>query len=53
MLGDHVTVGAGAVVLGPVHLGDGALIGANSVVTRDVPAGHVAVGVPAVIRPRK
>ena len=53
VLGDHVTVGAGAVVLGPVYLGDGALIGANSVVTRDVPAGHVAVGVPATIRPRK
>ena len=50
-LGDHVVVGAGAKVLGPVWIGDGARIGANAVVVKDVPAGAVAVGVPAVIRP--
>jgi serine O-acetyltransferase len=51
-LGDSIVVGAGAKVLGPVWIGDGSLIGANAVVTKDVPAGCVAVGVPAAIRPR-
>ncbi len=51
-LGDNIVVGAGAKVLGPVWIGDGSLIGANAVVTKDVPAGCVAVGVPAAIRPR-
>ncbi|MDQ5839563.1 MAG: serine O-acetyltransferase [Chloroflexota bacterium] len=49
-VGDNVTIGAGARVLGPVHIGDGAQIGANSVVVKDVPAGAVATGVPARIR---
>ena len=49
-LGDHVTVGAGAKVLGPVNVGDGARIGANSVVVKDVPAGAVMVGVPGKLR---
>src|SRR5665648_120348 len=44
-------VGEGAKVLGPVWIGDGARIGANAVVVKDVPAGAVAVGVPAVVRP--
>src|SRR5690349_4535802 len=49
-VGNRVTIGAGARVLGPVLIGDGAQIGANSVVVKDVPAGAVATGVPAVIR---
>lgn len=49
-LGDRVTVGAGAKVLGPVWIGDDAQIGANAVVVKDVPAGAVAVGVPARVR---
>ncbi len=49
-VGNRVTIGAGARVLGPVVIGDGAQIGANSVVVKDVPAGAVATGVPAVIR---
>ena len=49
-LGDRVTVGAGAKVLGPVWVGDDAQIGANAVVVKDVPAGGVAVGIPARIR---
>src|SRR5512133_630526 len=49
-LGDGVVVGAGAKVLGPVWIGDGARIGANAVVVKDVPAGAIAVGVPAVVR---
>ncbi|NMR19632.1 serine O-acetyltransferase EpsC [Cellulomonas fimi] len=51
-LGDGVVVGAGAKVLGPVWIGDGVQIGANAVVITDVPAGAVAVGVPAKIRVR-
>ena len=50
VLGDKVIICAGAQVLGPVTVNDGAIVGANSVVTHDVPAGHVAVGVPAHIR---
>jgi|SRR3954464_13142405 serine O-acetyltransferase len=46
-LGRGVSVGAGAKVLGPVHIGDGAKIGANAVVCDDIPAGAVALGVPA------
>ena len=48
-LGRGVDVGAGAVILGRITVGDGAQIGANAVVLRDVPAGAVAVGVPARI----
>lgn len=51
-LGDDVTVGAGARVLGPIRVGDGAMVGANAVVLADVPAGHLAVGVPARVTPR-
>lgn len=50
VLGARVQVGPGAKVFGPVELGDDALVGANSVVTRPVPPRGVAVGVPAVVR---
>jgi serine O-acetyltransferase len=46
-LGDHVVVGAGAKVLGAIHIGAHSRIGANAVVLADVPANAVAVGVPA------
>ncbi|MHB9091868.1 MAG: serine O-acetyltransferase [Chloroflexota bacterium] len=46
-LGDNVTVGAGAIVLGAITLGDNARVGAGSVVLRPVPANATAVGVPA------
>ena len=49
-LGDGVTIGAGAKVLGPVTLGHGAQVGANAVVTKDVPAMCVATGIPAKTR---
>lgn len=52
ILEDGVSLGAGAVVLGRVRLGAGATIGANAVVMEDVPAGALAVGVPAVVKAR-
>lgn len=49
ILGDNVTVGGGARLLGPVDIGDNCTIGANSVVVSDVPADCVVTGVPARI----
>jgi len=46
-LGASVVIGAGAKILGPVDVGDGAKIGSNAVVVRDVPPGATAVGIPA------
>jgi len=51
-LGDGVTVGAGARILGDIAIGDGAQVGANAVVVRDVPAGAVVVGVPGRVLER-
>ena len=48
-LGRNVVIGAGAKILGPVLVGDGAKVGSNAVVVRDVPAGATAVGIPARI----
>ena len=50
-LGDRVMVGAGAKVLGPIHVGSDSRIAANAVVERDVPAGCSAIGVPARVSP--
>jgi serine O-acetyltransferase len=52
-VGDGVLLGAGATLLGPIHVGTGAHIGACSMVLEDVPAYSVAVGVPARIISRK
>jgi serine O-acetyltransferase len=51
-IGGHVDIGAGAKIIGGVTIGDHARIGANAVVTRDVPAGATAVGNPAKILDR-
>lgn len=51
-IGDNVTIGAGAKVLGPITIGEGSAIGANAVVTKDVPAHSIAVGIPAKSRPK-
>jgi serine O-acetyltransferase len=52
-LDDCVSVGAGAVVIGPVRVGSNSIIGANSVVTQNVPADKIVSGIPArVIKER-
>jgi serine O-acetyltransferase len=52
IIGDDVYIGPGARILGPVRIGDGALIAANSLVITDVPPGATAMGVPARIMPQ-
>ena len=47
VIGNNVHIGAGANIIGDVRIGDGAKIGANALVVRDVPPKHVAVGIPA------
>src|SRR3546814_6373917 len=47
MLGDRIFVGAGAKIIGRIHLGDGCAVGANAVVTKDVPENGVVGGIPA------
>jgi serine O-acetyltransferase len=49
-LEDHVVIGAGAQILGPIRIGAHSRIGANSVVVRDVPPHSVVVGVPGRFR---
>jgi serine O-acetyltransferase len=50
---DGAIIGSGAAVLGPITVGEGARVGSNSVVTRDLPASVTAVGIPAqVVMPR-
>ena len=51
-IGNDVTIGCGAKLLGDIFVGDGAIIGANAVVLMDIPSNALAVGVPAHIHPR-
>lgn len=48
-LGNGVVVGAGAKILGPIVIGDGARVGSNAVVVKAVPPGATAIGIPARI----
>jgi bifunctional UDP-N-acetylglucosamine pyrophosphorylase/glucosamine-1-phosphate N-acetyltransferase len=52
-IGDHAFIGSDTILRAPVSVGEDALTGAASLVTRDVPAGMMALGVPARIRERK
>lgn len=47
VLGSNIHIGAGAKIIGPVKVGDGARIGANAVVVHDVPPDTTVVGIPA------
>lgn len=49
ILGDNVSLGAGAVVIGPVKVGNNSIVGANSVVNRDVPENVIVAGNPAKV----
>ncbi|GAA1343191.1 hypothetical protein GCM10009594_17540 [Kocuria palustris] len=51
-IGDGVTVGAGAKVLGDIEIGSGSAVGANSVVVKDVPKDSVVTGIPGKARAR-
>lgn len=51
-VGNRVLIGSGAKLIGEVIIGDECIIGANAVVHTSVPAGHLAVGVPAIIKTR-
>lgn len=53
VFGDNVDIGAGAKILGDIYIGNNVNIGANAVVLTDVPDNAIAVGVPAVIKPKK
>ncbi|SIT73306.1 serine O-acetyltransferase [Ectothiorhodosinus mongolicus] len=48
-LGNNVVVGAGAKILGPLHIGNNARVGSNAVVLKDIPAGATVVGIPGRI----
>jgi serine O-acetyltransferase len=52
-IGNNVDIGAGAKVLGNITIGNNVSIGANAVVTCNVPDNHLAVGVPAVLKPKR
>jgi serine O-acetyltransferase len=52
IIGNDVFIGVGAVILGPVIVGDGARVAANSLVITDIPPNSTAIGVPARAFPR-
>ena len=53
-IGNNVTIFAGAKVFGKITIGDDAVIGANAVVTKDIPSHSMVAGVPAkIIKTRK
>lgn len=52
-IGNYVVIGAGATILGPVKIGDGARIGSGSVVVKSVPVGATVVGIPGRVMERK
>lgn len=53
IIGNNVDIGAGAKLLGPIKVGDNSVIGANAVVLEDVPENSLAIGVPAIVKPRR
>lgn len=53
IIGDRADIGTGAVIVGGITIGHDSVVGANAVVTKDVPPNHVAVGIPAVNKAKK
>ena len=53
VIGNNVDIGAGAKLLGRISIGNNVAVGANAVVISDVPDDSLAIGIPAVIKPRK
>jgi len=53
IFGDRVDIGAGAVILGKIRIGNDVSIGANAVVLTDIPSNSIAVGVPARVIPQR
>jgi serine O-acetyltransferase len=53
IFGNNVDIGAGAKILGPIKIGNNVMIGANAVVITDVPDDCIAVGIPAIIKPKR
>lgn len=53
IIGDRADIGTGAVIVGGITIGHDAVVGANAVVTKDVPPNHIAVGIPAVNKAKK
>jgi serine O-acetyltransferase len=49
VIGNRVEIGAGAVIVGDIYIGEGAIVGANAVVTKTVPPNAIIGGVPAKI----
>jgi len=49
VVGDHVDLGAGAKILGPLTIESGSRVGANAVVTKNVEKGTTVVGIPAKV----
>lgn len=49
-IGNKVIIGAGAKILGNIKIGDHSVVGANSVVTKDVPSGVIVTGIPATLK---
>lgn len=49
IIGNNVFIGPGAKILGPVKIGDGCIIGANSVVLKDIPERSLVFGIPGVV----
>lgn len=52
-LANRVMIGSGAKILGNINLGDDVKVGANAVVTKDVPSNYTAIGIPAKLIPPK
>lgn len=50
-VGSNVFIGAGAKILGPIRIGDGVVVGANSIVTKDVPPSSTVVGANCLLGP--